>query len=219
MKLLTGNKRWSTWSMRPWLALHRAGAAFEEIQVPLRQDSVTANAITAAGSPSGLIPVLIDGDLVLHDSLAICEYLAERFPAARLWPDDMTARALARAAAAEMHAGFMPVRRDLSMDVGARHEVEIGDETAATLRRIVTLWRDMIGRFGGPFLAGADWGNADAFFTPVATRFVTYGIDLATYGDDGTAAAYRDLLLAQPEYLAWERGALAEASDIARAGP
>lgn len=211
MKLIIGDKRWSTWSMRPWLALHRAGATFEEIRIPLRQDGVTTEAIMAAGSPSGLVPVLIDGDLVLHDSLAICEYLAERFPAARLWPADLQARALARAAAAEMHAGFMPVRRDLSMDVGARHEVEIGEETATSIRRVVTLWRDMIGRFGGPFLAGADWGNADAFFTPVATRFVTYGIDLTAYGDDGTAAAYRDLLLAQPEYLAWERGALAEA--------
>jgi glutathione S-transferase len=211
MKLIIGDKRWSTWSMRPWLALHRAGVAFEEIRVPLRQDGATTEAINAAGSPSGLVPVLIDGDLTLNDSLAICEYLAERFPAAKLWPQDVAARALARAAAAEMHAGFMPVRRDLSMDVGARHEAEIVEETAATIRRIVALWRGMIDRFGGPFLAGADWGNADAFFTPVATRFVTYGIDLAAYGDDGTAAAYRDLLLAQPEYLLWERGALAEA--------
>jgi glutathione S-transferase len=210
MKLIIGDKRWSTWSMRPWLALHRAGAAFEEIRVPLRQETATTEAILAAGSPSGLAPVLIDGDLTIQDSLAICEYLAERFPAARLWPNDVQARALARAAAAEMHAGFTPVRRDLSMDVGARHEVEIVSETAATIRRIVTLWRDMIDRFGGPFLGGADWGNADAFFTPVATRFVTYGIDLGAYGDDGTAAAYRDLLLAQPEYLLWERGALAE---------
>jgi glutathione S-transferase len=211
MKLIIGDKRWSTWSMRPWLALHRAGAAFEEIRVPLRQDGTTTEAINAAGSPSGLVPVLIDGDLVLNDSLAICEYLAERFPAARLWPQDVQARALARAAAAEMHGGFTPVRRDLSMDVGARHEVEIVEETAATIRRIVALWRGMLDRFGGPFLGGADWGNADAFFTPVATRFVTYGIDLASYGDDGSAAAYRDLLLAQPEYLLWERGALSEA--------
>ncbi len=211
MKLIIGDKRWSTWSMRPWLALHRAGVGFEEIRVPLRQDAHTTEAILAAGSPSGFVPVLIDGELVINDSLAICEYLAERFPAANLWPRDLAPRALARAAAAEMHAGFMPVRRDLSMDVGARHEVEIADETAAAIRRIVGLWRGMISRFGGPFLAGADWGNVDAFFTPVATRFVTYGIDLAAYGDDGAAAAYRDLLLAQPEYLLWERGALAEA--------
>ncbi len=211
MKLIVGDKRWSTWSMRPWLALHRAGAQFEEIRVRLRQEGTTTEAILAAGSPSGLAPVLIDGDLTIHDSLAICEYLAERFPAAKLWPDDVQARALARAAAAEMHAGFMPVRRDLSMDVGARREIEIVPETADTIRRIVTLWRGLLGRFGGPFLAGADWGNVDAFFTPVASRFVTYGIDLGAYGDDGVAAAYRDLLLAQPEYLAWERGALAEA--------
>jgi glutathione S-transferase len=211
MKLITGTKRWSTWSMRPWLALRRAGIDFEEVMVPLRQDSATTAAIIAAGSPSGLVPVLIDGDLAVPDSLAICEYLAERFPAAKLWPDDVSARALARAAAAEMHAGFMPLRRDLSMDVGRRHEAEIVDETAASIRRIVALWRGMIGRFGGPFLGGADWGIADAFYTPVATRFVTYGVDLAAFGDDGTAAAYRDLLLVQPEYLEWEHGALAEA--------
>lgn len=211
MKLIIGDKRWSTWSMRPWLALKRAGAEFEEVHVPLRQQEATAAAIAAAGSPSGQIPVLIDGDLVVHDSLAICEYLAERFPDAQLWPADPARRALARAAAAEMHAGFMPVRRDLSMDIGQRHEVEIGDETAAAIARIVSRWRSMIGRFGGPFLAG-DWSLADAFFTPVATRFVTYGIDLGSYGDDdGVAAAYRDLLLAQPDYLEWECGALAEA--------
>ena len=210
MKLLTGNKRWSTWSMRPWLALKRAGVDFEEVRIPLRRDEATAAAIAAAGSSSGQIPVLIDGGLTVHDSLAICEYLAERYPDAKLWPADPTARALARSAAAEMHSGFMPVRRDLSMDIGQRLEAGIGEDTAAAIRRIVALWRDMIGRFGGPFLAG-EWSIADAFYTPVATRFVTYGVDLAAYGDDGTAAAYRDRLLAQPEYLEWERGALAEA--------
>lgn len=210
MKLLIGNKRWSTWSMRPWLALKRASIAFDEVYIPLRQAETTAAAIAAAGSPSGQIPVLIDGDLIVHDSLAICEYLAERHPDAKLWPADPAARALARSAAAEMHAGFMPVRRDLSMDVGQRLEVEIVDETAAAIRRIVALWRGMIERFGGPFLAG-EWSIADAFYTPVATRFVTYGVDLAAYGDDGTAGAYRDLLLKQPEYLEWEQAALAEA--------
>ena len=210
MKLIIGDKRWSTWSMRPWLVLHRVGAAFEEVRVPLRQHDVTTEAIVAAGSPSGLVPLLIDGELAINDSLAICEYLAERFPDAKLWPDDQQARALVRAAAAEMHAGFTPVRRDLSMDVGARHDVEIGEETAATLRRIVALWRDLIARFGGPFLGGAAWGNVDAFYTPVATRFVTYDVDLSAYGDDGAAAAYRDLLLAQSEYRLWEQGALAE---------
>jgi glutathione S-transferase len=210
MKLIIGNKRWSTWSMRPWLALKRAGIGFEEIMIPLRQDAATAAAIAAAGSPSGQIPVLIDGGLTVHDSLAICEYLAERFPGAKLWPADTAARALARSAAAEMHAGFMPVRRDLSMDVGQKLEAEIGEETAAAIRRIVALWRGMIGRFGGPFLAG-EWSIADAFYTPVATRFVTYGVDLTAYGDDGTAARYRDLMLAQPEYLEWEQAALAEA--------
>ena len=211
MKLIIGDKRWSTWSMRPWLVLHRAGVGFEEIRVPLRQDALTTAAIVAAGSPSGLVPVLIDGDLAVHDSLAICEYLAERYPAARLWPAEAQARALARSAAAEMHAGFMPVRRDLPMDIGQRRDVEVADEAARSIRRLVALWRGMIRQFGGPFLAGPGWSIADAFFTPVATRFVTYGIDLAAYGDDGAATAYRDLLLAQPEYLAWERGALAEA--------
>jgi len=212
MKLYIGNKNYSSWSMRPWVLMRQSGISFEELT--LRFDSFAPDSSfklqALALAPTGKVPLLVDEGLVIWDSLAICEYLAERFPGAKLWPADTAARALARSAAAEMHAGFMPVRRDLSMDVGQKLEAEIGEETAAAIRRIVALWRGMIGRFGGPFLAG-EWSIADAFYTPVATRFVTYGVDLTAYGDDGTAARYRDLMLAQPEYLEWEQAALAEA--------
>src|SRR5690606_17140865 len=116
MELVIGTPAWSTWSLRPWLVLKRAGLAFTETRVPLRQGEVTAAAI-APHSPSGQIPVLKDGDLTIWDSLAICEYLAERAPQAKLWPADPAVRALARAATAEMHAGFMALRRECGMQL------------------------------------------------------------------------------------------------------
>jgi glutathione S-transferase len=156
------------------------------------------------------VPVLKDGDLTVWDSLAICEYLAERFPQAALWPADPANRALARAAAAEMHSGFGALRRTCPMDIGARAEVALDEEVARDIRRIVELWTGLLTRSGGPFLLG-DWSIADAFFTPVATRFETYGVDLASYGDEGGAAeAYWRLLLAQPEYEQWADAAVAE---------
>lgn len=210
MRLLTGTKTWSTWSMRPWLCLKRAGIAFEEVMVALRLED-TPDLIRAAGSPSARVPVLIDGDLAIWDSLAICEYLAEKYPAATLWPADSTARALARAATAEMHSSYNHLRKECPMDLKLITELEISEDTQKDVRRIVELWRNLRGRYAadGPFLVGA-WSIADAFFAPVATRFRTYGVDLSRYGDDGTAKVYADALLATPEFLEWERGALAE---------
>jgi len=204
MELIIGNKAWSSWSMRPWLALKRTGAPFTETLVPLRQEQATADAIAAAGSQTGQIPVLKDGDLVIHDSLAICEYLAERFPEARLWPVDPVARALGRSATAEMHAGFGPLRKHLPMALNETLEAEISEEVAANIRRIVALWNGLLSQFGGPYLLGADWSIADAFYTPVATRFRTYGVDLAAHGDDGAAAVYVRRVLAEPDYRQWE---------------
>jgi glutathione S-transferase len=203
MELVIGTKRWSSWSMRPWLVARHAGLAFTETLIELRQaDGVSAAAISGH-SPSGLVPVLKDGDVAIWDSLAICEYLAEQAPG--LWPADPAARALARAAAAEMHSGFQSLRQQCPMDLGACHGAELSPETAANVRRIVSLWTGLLARFGGPYLAG-DWSIADAFYTPVATRFQTYGIDLSDHGDDGTAAAYAARLLDTPEYLAWASG-------------
>jgi glutathione S-transferase len=207
MEIVVGTKAWSTWSLRPWLALKRTGAPFTETVVQLREAEASEAAI-ARHSPSGLVPVLKDGDVVVWDSLAICEYLAERFPAADLWPADPVARALARAAASEMHSGFASLRGECPMDLALRTDADLSEATQKNIRRIVALWNDLLARFGGPFLAG-EWSIADAFFTPVATRFRSYGVLLSDYGDAGPAGEYAQRLLETPEFLEWERDALA----------
>lgn len=211
MELVIGTKRWSTWSLRPWLALKRTGAPFTETLVGLRQDEGRTEAAILPHSPSGLVPALKDGGLTVWDSLAICEYLAEKFPAAKLWPDDPALRAMARAAAAEMHSGFQSLRGECPMALEAEPKVTtLSEATQKNVRRIVALWSDLLGRSGGPFLAG-EWSIADAFYTPVATRFRTYGVHLSDYGDDGTCGAYATRLLATPEFREWEAAARAEA--------
>jgi glutathione S-transferase len=212
MELLIGDKAWSSWSMRPWLALKRTGAPFTETLIRLRRrtsEAVNA-AARAAGSPTGLVPVLKAGDLTVWDSLAICEYLAERFPEARLWPTDPIARALGRSSAAQMHSGFAALRNECSMDLALRKQVTLSEDAAGNVRAIVALWRGLLDRFGGPFLLGPDWSIADAFYTPIATRFRSYAVDLAAHGDDGGAQALNVRLLAAPEYLAWEHDALTD---------
>jgi glutathione S-transferase len=202
MELVIGTKAWSTWSMRPWLVARRAGLDFKETLVELRQENGMSEAAIRAHSPSGLVPALKEGDLVVVDSLAISEYLAEKRPG--LWPTDPVARALARAAAAEMHSGFSSLRGECPMDLAAEPKVvELSPATHKDVRRVVELWKQMLGRFGGPFLAG-DWSIADAFYTPVATRFRTYGVKLTDFGDDGSAGAYAERLLQTPEFLEWE---------------
>jgi glutathione S-transferase len=207
LEILIGTRLWSSWSMRPWLALKRTGAPFKEVLVPLREHA-TSDTARKAGSPSGLVPVLRDGPVTVWDSLAICEYLAECFPEARLWPADRVARALGRSAAAEMHAGFAGLRGECPMHLGLRTRLAPSEATAADLERVVALWNGLLERFGGPFLLG-DWSIADAFFTPVATRIESYGLNLAEHGDAGAAHAYAGRLLEQPEYQAWEAAALA----------
>jgi glutathione S-transferase len=209
MELVIGTKKWSSWSMRPWLVLKRLGVDFTETMITLRQPGVTE--AIALHSPSGKVPVLKDGDLTVWDTLAICEYLADRFLARSLWPDDPSARALARAAAAEMHSGFPSLRGECPMDLTLRTDIDLTEATAQDVRRIVRLWSDLRSRYAaeGPFLVGG-WSIADAFYTPVATRFRSYGIRLSDYGDTGAAGAYGEALLETPEYLEWERSALAE---------
>jgi len=209
MELLIGDKAWSTWSMRAWLALKRTGAPFTETLIRLRTER-TADEARAAGSPNGKLPVLKDGETTVWDSLAIGEYVAERFPAAQLWPADPAARAAGRSAAAEMHAGFASLRGECPMDLTLRTEVDLSELTHADIRRIVELWSGLLDRFGGPFLVG-DWSLADAFYTPVATRFRSYGVRLSDYGDQGAAGAYAERLLNEPGFLEWERGALEDA--------
>lgn len=206
MELLIGDKLWSSWSMRAWLPLKHTGAPFTETLIRLRTQQTRANAI-AAGSPSGQVPVLKDGDAAIWDSLAIAEYLAEKFPAAALWPADPTLRALGRSAVAEMHAGFASLRGECPMDLSLRSEVSVSEATHNDLRRLATLWGGLLARSGGPFLVGG-WSIADAFYTPVATRLRSYGLRLSDYGDTGPCGAYAERLLETPEFLEWEKAAL-----------
>lgn len=205
MELVIGTKKWSTWSLRPWLVLKRSGLPFEETLIALRQEDNRTEAAIRPHSPSGLVPCLKDGELTVVDSLAICEYLAEKVPG--LWPSDPIARALARSASAEMHAGFASLRGECPMALEVEPKVvEISPATQKNVRRIVEIWRGMLTRFGGPYLAG-DWSIADAFYTPVATRFRTYGVHPSDYGDDGRAGEYMQRLLSTPEFLEWEAAA------------
>ena len=214
MQLVIGDKNTSTWSMRPWLVAKHLGLPFEEVRVRLRQPSTAADA--ARHSPSGKIPVLREDDgFVVWDSLAICEYLAERHP--ELWPQDPKDRAVARAVCAEMHSGFPSIRGELSMDLTLHKVVEVAEVTRAEIRRIAQMWMELRERHeaAGPFLFGT-WSIADAYYTPVATRFRSYGVKLSDYGDHGPAGIYCDTLLEQPEFKEWEAAALAEVAERTR---
>ena len=209
-RLVIGNKTWSSWSLRPWLALRRLALPFEEVNIRLRQPDSKAQILEF--SPSGTVPLLIDGDFPVWDSLAILEYLADAHPEKGLWPSDRLARARARCAAAEMHSGFMPLRRTCSMDILARTPLEtVPVDVETDVRRIVALWRECRTRYGrsGPYLFGT-FTAADAMYAPVASRFRTYLPDLERFGDDGSAQAYVDTIFAMPEIQAWIEDAKAE---------
>jgi glutathione S-transferase len=193
--------------MRPWLVLNHLRVPFTETLIQLRRPETRAE-IIAAGSSSGQLPFLRDGEVAIGDSLAICEYLVERYPDAGLWPKDPLARASARSAAAEMHAGFHSLRGECPMDLKLIETATLSEATHNDIRRIVELWGGLRARFGGdgPFLFGG-WSVADAFFTPVATRFRSYGVKLSDFGDAGSAGVYAEALLTTPEFKAWEAGA------------
>jgi len=200
LELVIGSKRWSSWSLRPWLVLKRTGAPFQERLIRLYQAEGQTRAQILPHSPSGRVPALKTGSLVIPESLAICEYLAEAFPGAKLWPEDPDLRALGRAAASEMHAGFRALRVECPMDLARPiAAIDLSDEAKADIARIRDLWSDLLGRSGGPFLLG-DWSIADAFFAPVASRFRTYAIEAGSpeLGD------YLDRLLNWPDFLEWE---------------
>ena len=205
--LVIGDKAWSSWSLRPWLAAKVAGIPFREVPVRLRQPE-TASEI-AGYSPSGRIPVLIRGDFSVWDSLAICEYLAELAPQAQLWPADAQARAVARSISAEMHSGFQALRNEFPMDFHARIAGHVPSAQArADIRRVVQIWREVRRDFGegGPFLFGG-FSIADAMYAPVATRFRTYRLDLDAFGDNGAAATYGRAILGMPQMQEWGEGA------------
>jgi glutathione S-transferase len=197
--LLIGEKNYSSWSARPWVLLRQAGIPFTERLVSLQPD--VTKAARLAGLPAGRVPVLDDDGLLVWDSLAIAEYLAERH--AGLWPADPRARAWARSICAEMHGGFAALRSQMSMDVRARRPQRLrSDEVRADIARIATIWTETRRRHGagGPLLFGT-FTIADAYFAPVAFRFRTYGVD-----PGGEAAAYARALLALPSVKAWEEG-------------
>jgi len=178
--LILGTKNWSSWSLRPYLAMRATGAAFDEIVVPLRRE--TSSPEIRKYSPSGRVPVLRIEEggetTTVFDSLAICETLAERHPQAGLWPADWRVRALVRSYAAEMHAGFAPLRNALPMEIAQRRPTpDFGDDVKADIARILGAWTDALTRYGrdGGFLFGR-FSIADCMYAPVVSRFRTYGI-------------------------------------------
>ena len=210
MKLVIGNKRYSSWSLRPWLLMTHFGIPFDEIRVPL--DTPEFKPTVTKYSPSGKVPCLVDGDVHVHETLAIVEYLAELFPEKPIWPRDRAARALARALSNEMHAGFQGLRAACPMNL-RRHFPFKDRGPAATMdvARIVAAWRDARARFGagGPFLFG-DFSAADAMFAPVATRLDTYSWPVAA-----DTRAYMDAVMALPAFRAWKADADAETAILA----
>ena len=203
--LIIGNRNYSSWSLRGWLAVSQSGIDFETELVRLSEPG--SQAVLLRHSPAGRVPVLRHGERVVWDSLAIIEYLAERCPNAGLWPADADARAMARSIAAEMHAGFAALRANMPMNLrkGLPGKGR-GPGVAADIERIGAIWREARSRFGQgrPFLFGP-YCSADAMYTPVAARFRTYGVTL-----DPACQAYADAALAWPAFLAWQQEALEE---------
>jgi len=202
LALYIANKNYSSWSLRPWAVLKALGIPFEE-RLQVFADGPNAP-VFSQFSPTAKVPCLHAEGLVVWDSLAIVEFLAERH--AGVWPADVAARAWARCAAAEMHSGFATLRNDCSMTVGQRIRLHhLSERLRADIARIDELWREGIQRFGGPFLAGATFSAVDAFYAPVVFRMRAYGLPLSSM-----AAAYVERILGHPVLMEWEAAALAE---------
>jgi len=212
MQLVIGNKNYSSWSMRPWVLLKQAGIAFDEHKI--RFDAFTPESSfkteLARVTPTGRVPVLIDGDLTVWDTLAIAEYVAEKFPAKQLWPQETKARARARSVCAEMHAGFGAIRNQFPMNIEASLP-EVGQRLLASdagvradVDRIIEMWSGLLAAHGGPLLFG-DFTIADAYFAPVVMRFRTYGVPVPP-----AVAGYVARVVELPGVAAWIREALAE---------
>lgn len=216
-QLYIGNKNYSSWSMRPWVLMKQAGIPFDEVMV--RFDSFDGDSkfkhTVLPLNPTGTVPVLRDGDIVVYDTLAICEYLAETHPDKHLWPADRARRAQARSACAEMHAGFGALRSHCVMNIEAdlrpQGRLIMRDQPGvrADLDRIIALWSAPLGAHGGPLLFG-EFGIADAYFAPVCTRIKTYGLPVPA-----AISAYIERVLALPGVRAWITDALAENDFVA----
>lgn len=204
-KLVIGNRNYSSWSLRGWLALKRTGVDFEEIVIPLHHPDTKEK--IRAQSPSGWVPVLLGPDGPVWDSLAIAEYLAERFPTAGLWPADPAARAVARSVTAEMHSGFPALRKHYPMNLRATLPARPENpEAAADIARVLEIWTECRQNFGagGPFLFGS-FTAADAFYAPVVSRFRTYGVAMGP-----VAEAYAEAVRDWPDMREWAAAAAAE---------
>jgi len=206
LKLVIGNKNYSSWSMRPWLALRASNIAFDEVFIPLYTGEADKQRILSF-THSGKVPALIDGDVTIWDSLAIIEYAAERFPEIQLWPEDRASRAHARSISAEMHSGFAALRNECGMNlhrpVGA---IALSAEARADIARIQQIWIECRERYGkmGPYLLGP-FSGADAMFAPVVHRFRIYAIEAAPEVRD-----YMDTMMSLPAFQEWTRAGLAE---------
>jgi len=212
LKLVIGNKNYSSWSMRPWLALRANNIAFDEVFIPLYTGEADKQRILSF-THSGKVPALIDGDVTIWDSLSIIEYVAERFPETRLWPEDRARRAHARSISAEMHSGFAALRNECGMNlhrpIGA---IPLSSDARANIARIQEIWIECRERYGklGPYLFGA-FGAADAMFAPVVHRFRTYAIAVAP-----EVRAYMETMMSLPAFQEWTRAGLAETLVIDR---
>lgn len=209
-RLVIGDKNWSSWSLRPWLAMKRFALPFQEINIRLRRPESKAEILKH--SPSGLVPALLEGPITIWDSLSILEYLADRHPDLEVWPRQRQARAMARSVAGEMHSGFGALRQHCPMDLlNYTPQTSFPAEVEGDIRRIVAIWNSCRAQFAGssPFLFSR-FSAADAMYAPIASRFRTYLADLGAYGDDGTAQAYVEAIFAMPEMDAWANGARAE---------
>lgn len=203
MRLYIGNKNYSSWSFRPWIAMKAKGLEFEEVLIPF--DDEGGNPKFREFSPTGKVPTLVDGDLTIWESLAILEYFADRFPEKGFWPATMTARAHARSIANEMHGGFSSLRSQCPMNL--RREVraiKVSDGVRKDVARIEQLWDECLEAHGGPFLFG-EFTNADAMYAPVVNRLETYALS-----DHPAVLAYRAAMKAHPAWIEWESAALKE---------
>ncbi len=212
MKLVIGNKNYSSWSMRPWVALRAANIAFDEVFIPLYTGAADKQRILDV-SASGKVPALIDDDVTVWDSLAIIEYTAEKFPAAQLWPAERVARAHARSISAEMHSGFAALRDECGMNLHRPVAAKgLSESAQADIARVQQIWSECRARYGktGPFLFG-QFSGADAMYAPVVHRFRTYAIEVSP-----VVRAYMETMQALPAFVEWTAAALAETIVIAK---